>query len=131
MFTMAAQSMGYKVLVLDPGVNSPAGSVADAHIAAEYIDPVALDTLARRCAAATPEFENVPAEALRFLAKHGIVSPSADNVAVAQDRIAEKGFLASVGLAVAPYKPGNNGPDPHAGSNVLLPGIFKPHRLGF
>ena len=47
MFTMAAQSMGYKVLVLDPGVDSPAGGVADAHIAADYIDSVALDTLAQ------------------------------------------------------------------------------------
>jgi len=131
MFTMAAQSMGYKVLVLDPGVDSPAGTVADAHIAADYIDPVALDTLAQRCAAATTEFENVPAEALRFLAKHGIVSPSADSVAVAQDRIAEKGFLASVGLAVAPYKPINNSADIDAGSNALLPGILKRSRLGY
>ncbi len=30
MFTMAAQSMGYRVVVLDPGGHSPAGSVADA-----------------------------------------------------------------------------------------------------
>ncbi len=29
MFTMAAQSMGYQVVVLDPGDHSPAGSVAD------------------------------------------------------------------------------------------------------
>ncbi len=94
MFTMAAQSMGYKVVVLDPGSHSPAGSVADDHIAADYLDPGALQELASRCAAATTEFENVPAAALRFLARHCVVSPSADSVAVAQDRIAEKEFLA-------------------------------------
>jgi 5-(carboxyamino)imidazole ribonucleotide synthase len=105
--------------------------VADAHIAADYVDPVALDTLARRCAAATTEFENVPAEALRFLSKHGIVSPSADSVAVAQDRIAEKGFLASVGLAVAPYKPINSSADIDVAGNTLLPGILKRSRLGY
>src|SRR5512135_3250462 len=64
MFTMAAQSMGYRVVVLDPGSDSPAGSVADEHIAADYVDPAALEQLASRCAAATTEFENVPAEAL-------------------------------------------------------------------
>jgi 5-(carboxyamino)imidazole ribonucleotide synthase len=104
MFTMAAQSMGYKVVVLDPGAHSPAGSVADDHIAAEYLDRAGLETLARRCAAATTEFENVPAESLRYLAQHIIVSPAADSVAVAQDRIAEKQFLASAGLEVAPFK---------------------------
>ena len=128
---MAAQSMGYKVLVLDPGADSPAGSVADAHIAADYIDAAALDTLARRCAAATTEFENVPAEALRFLAEHCIVSPGADSVAVAQDRIEEKRFLASVGLAVAPHKPIYLSADIDAGAAALLPGILKRSRLGY
>ncbi len=93
MFTMAAQSMGYRVVVLDPGDHSPAGSVADAHIAADYLDPAGLEALAARCAAVTTEFENVPADSLRYLARHCVVSPAADSVAVAQDRIAEKRFL--------------------------------------
>jgi 5-(carboxyamino)imidazole ribonucleotide synthase len=131
MFTMAAQSMGYKVLVLDPGADSPAGSVADAHIAADYVDPAALDALARRCAAATTEFENVPAEALRFLAEHCIVSPGADSVAVAQDRIEEKRFLATVGLAVAPHQAIYQSADIDATTATLLPGILKRSRLGY
>jgi 5-(carboxyamino)imidazole ribonucleotide synthase len=131
MFTMAAQSMGYKVLVLDPGADSPAGSVADAHIAADYVDPAALDTLAQRCAAVTTEFENVPAEALRFISQHCVVSPAADSVAVAQDRIAEKRFLNSVGLAVAPHKPIYQIADIDASVASLLPGILKVSRLGY
>ena len=39
MFTMAAQSMGYRVVVVDPGRDSPAGSVADDHLCADYLDP--------------------------------------------------------------------------------------------
>ena len=39
MFCMAAQSLGYKVVVLDPGAASPAGSVADRHVRADYQDP--------------------------------------------------------------------------------------------
>jgi len=65
MFTMAARSMGYRVTVLDPDVQSPAGMVADRHIRAGYDDEGALDDLASSCAAVTTEFENVPAEALR------------------------------------------------------------------
>ena len=131
MFTMAAQSMGYKVVVLDPGSHSPAGSVADDHIAADYLDPGALQELASRCAAATTEFENVPAAALRFLARHCVVSPSADSVAVAQDRIAEKEFLAAAGIGVAPYRAVHREQDFDDGLAPLLPGILKRSRLGY
>ncbi len=131
MFTMAAQSMGYRVMVLDPGADSPAGSVADAHVAADYLDPQGLATLASRCAAVTTEFENVPAESLRFLAGHCRVSPAADSVAVAQDRIMEKRFLASAGLDVVPYKAIESAADLAHGVSDLLPGILKRSRLGY
>jgi len=130
MFTMAAQSMGYKVLVLDPAEDGPAGSVADAQITADYVDPTALDALASRCTAVTTEFENVPAEALRTLSERCVVSPAAASVAVAQDRIAEKRFLASVGLAVAPHKPIYKSADLDD-TAALLPGILKRSRLGY
>ena len=48
MFCMAAQSLGYKVVVLDPGAASPAGSVADRHLRADYQDPAALRDARRR-----------------------------------------------------------------------------------
>ena len=131
MFTMAAQSMGYKVVVLDPGSHSPAGSVADDHMAADYLDPGALQEFASRCAAVTTEFENVPAAALRFLARHCVVSPSADSVAVAQDRIAEKEFLAGAGIEVAPYRGVLREQDLDESVTPLLPGILKRSRLGY
>jgi len=102
MFCMAAQSLGYKVCVLDPGSDSPAGAVADDHIARDYLDRTGLAELAARCRAATTEFENVPAAALSFLAEHCNVSPEAPSVAIAQDRIVEKRFVASCGIDVAP-----------------------------
>ncbi|MGH8671242.1 MAG: 5-(carboxyamino)imidazole ribonucleotide synthase, partial [Burkholderiales bacterium] len=90
MFTLAAHSMGYRVAVLDPGDDSPAGTVADRHLRADYLDHDALQQLGGLCAAATTEFENVPAESLRYLGGVCRVSPAADSVAVAQDRIREK-----------------------------------------
>ncbi|MFO0007821.1 MAG: 5-(carboxyamino)imidazole ribonucleotide synthase, partial [Betaproteobacteria bacterium] len=69
MFCMAAQSIGYKVCVLDPDADSPAGAVADDHLVNDYLDPVSLEWLAARCKAVTTEFENVPAQALESLAQ--------------------------------------------------------------
>jgi len=131
MFTMAAQSMGYKVVVLDPAQVGPAGSVADEHIVADYLDTDALGVVAARCRATTTEFENVPADALRFLSQHCVVSPGADGVAVAQDRIAEKEFLRSAGLEVAPSRAVYALEDLQSGIAELLPGILKRSRLGY
>jgi 5-(carboxyamino)imidazole ribonucleotide synthase len=131
MFTMAAQTLGYRVVVLDPGSEGPAASVADAHIAGDYLDAEALEHLAARCAAVTTEFENVPAESLRRLARRCVVSPSADSVAVAQDRIREKALLTSIGLRVAPYKAVRSHADLRDDAAQLLPGILKRSRLGY
>jgi 5-(carboxyamino)imidazole ribonucleotide synthase len=104
--------------------------VADEHIAADYMDRGALEKLAAHCAAVTTEFENVPAESMRFLAGHCRISPDADSVAVAQDRILEKQFLRAAGLDVAPYKVIKRADDLRD-VDELLPGILKRSRLGY
>ena len=131
MFTMAAQSMGYRVAVLDPGDDSPAGSVADEHIRADYLEPDGLRRLAATCRAATTEFENVPADALRFLAGHCVVSPAADSVAVAQDRIDEKQFLRQAGFDTAPFAVIRQAADVEVADAALFPGIVKVSRFGY
>ncbi|MDP2248213.1 MAG: 5-(carboxyamino)imidazole ribonucleotide synthase, partial [Nitrosomonadales bacterium] len=82
-FVIAAHEMGYKVTVLDPDKNSPAGKIADVHLCAAYDDQPALNQLAATCAAVTTEFENVPAATLEQLAQHCTVRPSASAVAIA------------------------------------------------
>ena len=131
MFCMAAQSLGYRVVVLDPGTASPAGSVADRHIAADYLDARGLAELAALAAAATTEFENVPAAALDFLAKTARVTPSASSVAIAQDRISEKMFLKGHGFAVAPFAVLRSDADVAEIEPRLLPGIVKSARFGY
>ena len=148
MFTMAAQSMGYRVTVLDPAGNGPASSVAEQHLRADYLDHEALRKLGSNCAAVTTEFENVPAESLRILAQHCVVSPGANSVAIAQNRILEKNFLATNGFAVAPYAviKASEGPERSANSvgtvwelshlhagrlEDLFPGLLKVSRLGY
>lgn len=146
MFTMAAQSMGYRVTVLDPADNGPASSVAERHLRADYLDRDALRELGSSCAAVTTEFENVPAESLKILAQHCVVSPGANSVAIAQNRILEKNFLVTNGFKVAPYavmedlkgsaaspvsSVGRLGhPNPKRLED-LFPGLLKVSRLGY
>lgn len=102
-FVIAAREMGYRVLVLDPERASPAGALADRHIAAAYDDAAALDELADACAAVTIEFENVPADSLARMAGRTRVAPAPECVAVSQDRIREKAAFVAHGLPVGPY----------------------------
>jgi 5-(carboxyamino)imidazole ribonucleotide synthase len=129
MFTQAAQRLGYRVLVLDPDEDSPAGSVADVHLAADYLDRSALEEIAAVCSAATTEFENVPAEALAYLEQRIRVSPGSKCVAIAQDRISEKQFLADA-PGVAPYAVIRSEQDLRS-TVALYPGILKLSRLGY
>lgn len=131
MFCHAAQSLGYKVAVLDPDPLSPAGAVADLHIHAAYDDATALDELAARCRAVTTEFENVPAATLESLAQRCLVRPGAQAVAIVQDRIREKAFLSASGVPVAPYQPIKTAEDLASAPDQLFPGILKAARLGY
>jgi 5-(carboxyamino)imidazole ribonucleotide synthase len=131
MFCMAAQSLGYKVCVLDPAADSPAGAVADRQLQAAYDDAAALDALAALCRAATTEFENVPAPALERLASQIFVAPGAAAVAIAQDRIAEKAFVTGAGIEVAPYRAILGEDDLREADTALYPGILKAARLGY
>jgi 5-(carboxyamino)imidazole ribonucleotide synthase len=132
MFALRARVMGYRVVVLEPDPRSPAGQVADYQIEAAYDDPGALDQLAEMCAAVTTEFENVPAPAMERLAARLPVSPAAASVAIAQDRIAEKGFLASAGFATAPFARVSKATDmPEALKAIGVPALLKTSRLGY
>ena len=131
MFCTAAQTLGYRVCVLDPDRGSPAGAVADRHIEAQYLDFTALDEMAALCSAITTEFENVPAAALDRLAASRIVAPAGRCVAIAQDRMAEKSFVVSCGLAVAPYHEVHHPDDLTRVDPALFPGILKAARMGY
>jgi 5-(carboxyamino)imidazole ribonucleotide synthase len=132
MFAHAAQTLGYRVAVLDPDTGSPAGAVAEHQVVAAYLDAVGLADLAARCAAVTTEFENVPAQALRTLATTRPVSPAADAVQICQDRAAEKRHFQRSGVPCAPFATIEAAADLESPSlDALLPGILKTARLGY
>jgi 5-(carboxyamino)imidazole ribonucleotide synthase len=132
MFVLQARTMGYRVVVLDPDPDSPAGQVADRQIRADYRDQRALAELAASCAAVTTEFENVPAETLQTLGRTCVVRPSERTVAIAQDRIEEKSFLEREGFATARYAPVRSAAELAAAlERVRTPALLKASRLGY
>ncbi len=135
MFAHAAQAMGYKVAVLEPAADCPAGQVAERLINAGYADANGLAELAQACVAVTTEFENVPADSMAWLGERSFVAPAASCVSIAQDRIAEKRFFVecapSSGVMPAPHKTIASHADIDAIGDDLLPGILKTVRMGY
>jgi len=132
MFTLAAHSMGYRVWVLDPDPNSPAGSMADRHLQAAYDDTAALEEMATGCAAITTEFENVPAETLEFLETRVPVRPGSSAVAIARNRIREKTFIRDLGLPTAAFFAINTFADLEpACASLTMPALLKTAQFGY
>ena len=135
MFAHAAQAMGYKVAVLEPSADCPAGQVADRNVEGGYTNGGALGELAALCSAITTEFENVPADSLALLAASSFVAPSSTCVQIAQDRILEKKFFVDCAptsnVMPAPHKTIASHADIDAIEDALLPGILKTVRMGY
>ncbi len=125
---MAARTMGYRTMVLEPDPLAPAGLIADVHLVAAYDDADALRRLGDDCDVVTTEFENPPAEALESLARRTLVAPSPQAVSIAQDRINEKRFLADNGLPIGPYALVDRA---DADPDIEYPAILKTARLGY
>ncbi len=92
--------------------------------------------MASLCAAVSTEFENVPAQALDALEALGVfVAPRSSCVSLAQNRIAEKNFLATwkseTNIGPAPNVVIEHDTDIAHVPADLFPGILKTARLGY
>jgi 5-(carboxyamino)imidazole ribonucleotide synthase len=96
--------MGYRVAVLDPDPDCPAASVADRVIVGSYDDVGAALRLADRSAVVTYELEHVAAEVVEVLEARLPVRPGHRPLTVTQDRLAERRFVQSAGVDVAPWR---------------------------
>ena len=130
-FVVAARTMGYRTIVLEPDPHAPAGLVADEHLVAAFDDAAALHHLATACAVVTTEFENPPAAAMEWLSNHTIVRPSPQAVAIAQDRRSEKLFLRRAGIPIAPFEVIESPGDVDDAAAFEFPAILKTARLGY
>ena len=132
MFTVAARTMGYRVIVLDPDPASPAAELANEHICAAFTDRAALEKMGRACAVVTTEFENVSAESMEFLTQFCPVRPSAKAVLIAQNRIREKSFLRDNGFETAPFAEINSKADIESAlKKIGMPALLKISQFGY
>lgn len=132
MSAMAAARLGYRCHIYAPEGDQPAMQVVAAHTIAEYEDVEALQRFATVADVVTYEFENVPAATLAALAGRVPCRPGPHALAICQDRIAEKRFLAEAGVPVAPWRAVTNEAELAAAlAEIGLPAVLKTTRLGY
>jgi len=132
MLGLAAAQLGFQVHIYAPDRESVAAQVAAHHVQAAWDDEPRLAAFAAACDAVTFEFENVPVDTVRFLSGHVAVRPGAQGLEIAQDRLAEKQFIADLGGRTAPFA---SVPDRAALDAALAkvgaPAILKTVRMGY
>jgi 5-(carboxyamino)imidazole ribonucleotide synthase len=104
MAAMAARNLGYRVAVLDPDPRCAASAVADEVLTASFDDAAAAAELARRTAVVTYEIERIGLDAARAANRLAPLRPGPDVLAVVQDRVAQKAFLATEGIPLGPWR---------------------------
>ncbi len=129
MLAIAAARLGLKAHIYEPGA-APAGDVARL-TTAPYDDAEALLAFARSVDVVTYEFENVPAAALDAIEDIAPIRPGRRALAVSQDRLEEKAFVASLGIGIADHARVDGRDELDAAIARIGPGILKTRRLGY
>jgi len=105
MLTLAATPLGFDVIVVDPGTNSPAAQVGATEITANLYDPEALRKLATIADFITIEIEHLDVNVLDELQQAGAsIHPAPATIRLIQDKFLQKEFLTRAGIPVAPFK---------------------------
>ncbi len=132
MLALAAGQLGLKCHIFAPENDSPAYHVSAARTVAPFGDFVALKNFAGKVDVVTYEFENVPAETASFFAGRVPVAPGVAALQTAQDRIAEKTFIAGLGIPVAPFAEVSDQMTLEAAiKRIGRPAILKTRRFGY
>jgi 5-(carboxyamino)imidazole ribonucleotide synthase len=132
MLSLAASRLGFKTHIYCPDKDSPAFEVTPHKTVAAYDDHAALGKFAAMVDVITYEFENVPAGTAEFLAPLKPLRPGANALAISQDRLAEKTFIAALGVPVAPHRAIRTAADlAPALAELGGTGILKTTRLGY
>ena len=132
MLALAAARLGLKSHVYSDHEDACAFQVADARTFAPYDDAKALAIFADACDAITFEFENIPVATVSRLAALKPVNPSANVLAITQDRLSEKRFVDSLGLRTADCAEAGNEAEARAAfARIGGRAILKTRRMGY
>ncbi len=132
MTALAAAELGYRTHIYCPETDCPASQVTPLATHAAYEDEAALARFAAAVDVVTFEFENIPLMTAEFLASSLALRPRPEILAICQDRLREKDFCQSLGIATAPYA-AVDGPEALArhARDFGTPAVLKTTRLGY
>ena len=132
MLALAAGRLGIDCHSYAPEADSPAFAVSAAHTVAAYDDFTALEAFAKAVDVVTYEFENVPGDTAAFLDALVPVAPGVAALKTAQDRIAEKTFIAGLGIPIAPFADITDLASLEAAlARIGRPAVLKTRRFGY
>jgi 5-(carboxyamino)imidazole ribonucleotide synthase len=132
MLAQAAGQLGLHCHIYAPETDSCAFEVVRHATIADYADRAALDAFAQDCDVITYEFENVPSETAAFLSARKPVLPDPQVLALTQDRLVEKDFVARLKIPTAPYAGVSSAEELAAAvKKIRLPAVLKTRRLGY
>ncbi len=132
MLALAASRLGLKTCIYNDENHAPAFQVTPLQVAASYEDQNMLRGFAEICDVITFEFENIPSATIEFLSALKPVHPGAKALSQTQDRFIEKTFVASLGLATAPFFDVTSADQARAAFSKLNGGgILKTRRFGY
>ena len=125
-------NLGAKAICLDPNPKCPASFVCDETIVSEYSDLDGLNKLGSKCDVLTYEFENVPADQLKFLKDKYNFLQGIEPLFDSQNRIREKTNAKNLGLNTPKFKAINSKDDLLEGiKEIGMPCVYKTTTLGY
>lgn len=131
MLALAGTPLGMEFSFLDPAVDACAAPVGN-HLCAAYDAKAELQQLAHSMDVVTFEFENVPSEAVAYLAQHVPVFPNAESLRIARDRLNEKSMFRELGIPVTGFANVESQQQlDEAVAAMGLPAILKTRTLGY
>lgn len=104
MLASAAQALGYQVVIWSEEEDSPACQVTAHRVIGKFTDPDKLQEFVQQVDVATVETEHIPLPTLESFSKEKPLYPTAEIVAIAQNRMKEKNWLSEKGFPVVPFK---------------------------
>lgn len=131
MMALAGIPLGLEFTMYDRTADVPGAAVADL-VTGAFDDRRKLAEFARGVDVVTFDWENVPVESARAIAKLRPVWPPPRALEVAQDRLSEKRMFMKLGIPVAPFAAVDTAADlARAIAALGAPGILKTRRLGY
>jgi 5-(carboxyamino)imidazole ribonucleotide synthase len=131
MLGLAGVASGLTFRFLDPSAEAPAAAVG-ALVVGDLDSEAALDEVVRGASVVTYEWEGVPADAARHVARTHRVAPGIRALEVSQDRAAEKALFASLAIPTAKVANVDDRDDLEAAVAAIgFPAVLKTRRGGY